>query len=120
MATMRAQIRRLRAEGLQRLRTGLGRINLSKGDRDEVDSQVDDLLSKADQALTEAAQTAGTDTAEVHTALLAEVDLAINQAGEMVEEATAETAAEDSWTELGPNRSSRTITEGQNREPRIK
>lgn len=94
MSTMRARIRRLRAEGLQRLRTGHGRISLSKGDRDDVDSQVDHLLSKANQTLTEAAQTAGTDTAEVHTALLAEVDQAINQAGEMVEEAKAEAATE--------------------------
>ena len=96
MATMRAQIRRLRAEGLQRLRSGGDRITLSKGDRDDVDSQVDDLLRKADQTLTEAAQTAATDTAEVHTAHLAEVDLAINQAGEMVEEIAADTAAADS------------------------
>ena len=59
------------------------------GDRDDVDSQVDHLLRKADQALTEAAQTASTDSAEVHTALLAEVDQAIHQAGEMVEEANA-------------------------------
>ena len=94
MSTMRAQIRRLRAEGLQRLRAGRGRINLSTGDRDDVDSRVDHLLNKADQALTEAAQTAGTDTAEEHTALLAEVDQAINQAGEMVEEAKAEAATE--------------------------
>ncbi len=94
MSTMRAKIRRLRAEGLQRLRTGHGRISLSKGDRDDVDSQVDHLLSRADQTLTEAAQTAGTDTAEAHTALLAEVDQAINQAGEMVEEAKAEAATE--------------------------
>jgi len=94
MSTMRAQIRRLRAEGLQRLRTGRGRLTLSKGDRDDVDSQVDHILLKADQALTEAAQTASTDTPEVHTALLAEVDQAINQAGEMVEEANAEVAAE--------------------------
>jgi predicted PurR-regulated permease PerM len=92
MSTMRAQIRQLRAEGLQRLRTGRGRINLSTGDRDDVDGQVDQLLGKADQALTEAARTAGTDTAEEHTALLAVVDLAINQAGEMVEEAKAEAA----------------------------
>jgi predicted PurR-regulated permease PerM len=91
MATMRAQIRRLRAEGLQRLRTGHGRITLSTGDRDDVDSQVDHLLSKADQTLIEAAQTAATDTAEAHTALLAEVAQAINQAGEMVEGAKAET-----------------------------
>jgi hypothetical protein len=96
MATMQAQIRRLRAEVLQRLRTGNERITLSEGDRDYVDSQVDDLLSKADQTLTEAAQTAGTDTSEVHTAHLAEVDQAINQAGEMVEEAAADTAAADS------------------------
>jgi predicted PurR-regulated permease PerM len=94
MSTMRAQIRRLRAEGLQRLRTGRGRITLSTGDRDDVDSRVDHLLSKADQALTEAAQTAGTDTAEAHTALLAEVDQAINQAGEMVEEANADAETE--------------------------
>ncbi|HEX7976414.1 MAG TPA: AI-2E family transporter [Anaerolineales bacterium] len=94
MSTMRAQIRRLRAEGLQRLRTGHGRITLSAGDRDDMDSQVDHLLSKADQALTEAAQTAGTDTAEVHTALLAEVHQAISQAGEMVEEAKADAATE--------------------------
>ena len=33
--------------------------------------------------------------AETHTALLAEVDLAINQAGEMVEEAKAEAATND-------------------------
>jgi predicted PurR-regulated permease PerM len=92
MATMRAQIRRLRAEGLQRLRTGDDRITLSKGDRDDVDRQVDDLLSKADQTLTEAAQTVGMDKAEAHTALLAEVDLAITQAGEMVEEASADSA----------------------------
>jgi predicted PurR-regulated permease PerM len=84
MATMRAQIRRLRAEGLQRLRNNHGRINLSKGDRDDLDSRADTLLNKADQALSEAVQTAGTDTVEVHTALLAEVDLAINLAGEMV------------------------------------
>ena len=45
MATMRAQIRRLRAEGLQRLRNGNGRSNLSKGDRDDVDSQVDGLIT---------------------------------------------------------------------------
>jgi hypothetical protein len=94
MSTMRAQIRRLRAEGLQRLRTGHGRITLTSGDRDDVDSQVDHLLSKANQILTEAAQTAGTDTAEAQTALLAEVDQAINQAGEMVEEANAEAATE--------------------------
>ncbi len=94
MSTMRAQIRRLRAEVLQRLRTGHGRITLSTGDRDEVDSRVDQLLSKADQTLTEAAQTAGTDTAEAHTALLAEVDQTINHAGEMVEEAHAEAATE--------------------------
>ncbi len=100
MATMRAQIRRLRAEGLQRLRSGDERISLSKGDRDEVDSQVDDLLSKADQTLTEAAQTAGTDTAEAHTAHLAEVDLAINQAGEMVEEASAILAEDQAATEF--------------------
>jgi len=94
MATMRTHIRRLRAEGLQRLRSGRGRITLSTGDRDDVDSRVDTLLNKADQALTVAAQTAGTDTAAVHTALLAEVDQAINKAGEMVEEANAETATE--------------------------
>jgi hypothetical protein len=58
-----------------------------------VDSQVDDLLRRADQTLTEAAQTTATDTQAVHTALLAEVDLAINQAGEMVEEAEAEAEA---------------------------
>lgn len=99
MATMRAQIRRLRAEGLHRLRSGTSRITLSKGDSDDVDSQVDDLLSKADQALTDAAQTASTDTAEVHTALLAEVDQAINQAGEMVVAAAAETAETEAATE---------------------
>ncbi len=87
ISTMRAKIRRLRAEGLQRLRTGDDRISLSKGDRDDVDRRVDHLLNRADQALTEAAQTAGMDTAEAQTALLAEVDLAINQAGEMVEQA---------------------------------
>jgi len=90
MATMRAQIRRLRAEGLQRLRTGNGRITLSTGDRDDVDSQADHLLRRADQALTAAEQTEATDTAEEHTALLAEVDQAISQAGEMVEEANLE------------------------------
>jgi hypothetical protein len=90
ISTMRAQIRRLRAEGLQRLRTGSGRITLSTGDRDDVDTQVDHLLSKAAQTLAEAVQTAGTDTAEAHTALLAEVHQAINQAGEMVEGAKAE------------------------------
>jgi predicted PurR-regulated permease PerM len=94
MSTTRARIRQLRAEGLQRLRTGDDRISLSKGDRDDVDSQVDHLLSKADQTLVAAAQTAGTDTAEVHTALLAEVDQAINQAGEMIEGAKAEAATE--------------------------
>jgi hypothetical protein len=94
ISTMRAQIRRLRAEGLQRLRSGHGRINLSTGDKDEVDSRVDQLLNKADQVLTGAEQTAGTDTAEEHTAHLAEVDQAINKAGEMVEEAKAETATE--------------------------
>jgi len=94
VATMREKIRRLRAEGLQRLRTGDGRISLSKGDRDDVDGRVDHLLSQADQTLTAAAQTSGTDTTEAHTALLAEVDLAINQAGEMVEEAKAEAADE--------------------------
>jgi predicted PurR-regulated permease PerM len=94
MSTMRAQIRRLRAEGLQRLRTGRGRVTLSKGDRDDVDSQVDHLLSKADQALSEAAQTVDTDTAEMHTALLAKVDQAIFQAGEMVEEANADASTE--------------------------
>jgi predicted PurR-regulated permease PerM len=102
MATMRAQIHRLRAEGLQRLRSGDDRINLHKGDRDDVDSQVDDLLRRADLTLTGAAQTAGTDTEAVHTALLSEVDMAINQAGEMIEEAeatepsaSAEAATED-------------------------
>ncbi len=94
MSTMRAKIRQLRAEGLQRLRTADGRISLSKGDRDDVDRRVDHLLSKADQTLTTAVQTAGTDTTEAHTALLAEVDQAINQAGEMVEEAKAEAATE--------------------------
>ncbi len=94
ISTMRAQIRRLRAEGLQRLRTGHGRINLFKGDRDDVDSQVDHLLSKADQTLTVAVQTVGTDTTEAHTALLAEVHQAINQAGEMVEDAKDEVVTE--------------------------
>lgn len=89
MTTMRTRIRRLRAEGLQRLRTGAGRITLSKGDRDDVDRQVDNLLSKADQTLTEAAQTEDTDTDAIHTAHLAEVNQAINLAGEMVEEAAA-------------------------------
>jgi predicted PurR-regulated permease PerM len=91
MGNMRAQIRRLRAEGLQRLRSGRGRITLSTGDRDDVDRQVDHLLSQADQALSEAVQTAPTDTAEVHAALLAEVDQAINQADELVEEARSKT-----------------------------
>lgn len=94
MSTMRAQIRRLRAEGLQRLRSGHGRINLSTGDKDDVDGRVDHLLSNADQALTEAEYTAGTDTAAVHTALLAEVGQAINKAGELVEEAKAEKVVE--------------------------
>jgi predicted PurR-regulated permease PerM len=94
MSNMRAQIKRLRAEGLQRLRSGYGRINLSMGDKDDVDGRVDHLLRNADQVLTEAEHTAGTDTAEVHTALLAEVHQAINKAGEMVEEAKAETASE--------------------------
>lgn len=93
MSTMRARIRRLRAEGLQRLRTGSGRITLSTGDRDDVDRRAEHLLSQADEALTAATQTAGTDTAEEHTALLAEVDLAINKAGEMVEEAKADALA---------------------------
>jgi predicted PurR-regulated permease PerM len=87
MTKMRAKIRKLRAEGLQRLRTGQERINLSSGDHDDVDGRVDHLLRDADQALTQAVQTAGTDTAEVHTELLARVDFAIHQAGEMVEEA---------------------------------
>ena len=39
-------------------------LTLSTGDNDDVDAQVDHLLSNADQALTEAAQTARTDTAE--------------------------------------------------------
>jgi hypothetical protein len=94
MSTIRTEIRRLRAEGLQRLRTGDGRISLSKGDRDDVDRRVDHLLSKADQTLMEAVQTVGTDTAEAHAALLAEVNQAINRAGEMVEEAKAEAATE--------------------------
>lgn len=105
MAGMRSQIRRLRAEGLQRLRSGNARISLSKGDSDDVDSQVDDLLSRADLTLSEAAQMAGTNSEAVHTALLAEVDLAINQAGEMVEEAdaSAEAALADAAAE-GLNR----------------
>ena len=94
MAGMRAQIRRLRAEAMERLRTGHGRISLSTGELDDVDIRVDHLLSKADDALTQAAQRAGTDTAETHTALLAEVDQVINQAGEMVEEANVEAAAD--------------------------
>lgn len=97
ISTLRAQIRRLRADGVQRLRSRHGRISLSTGDRDDVDSQVDHLLDKADLALTEAAHTAGTDPTGEQTALLAEVDLAINQAGEMVEEADeaeADAAAE--------------------------
>jgi poly-gamma-glutamate capsule biosynthesis protein CapA/YwtB (metallophosphatase superfamily) len=93
MDSMRAQIRRLRAEGLQRLRTGRGRINLKTGDRDDVDSQADYLLTRADQALTQAEQTEATDTAEEHTAHLADVDQVINQAGVMVEEARAEAVA---------------------------
>jgi predicted PurR-regulated permease PerM len=94
MSTMRAEIRRLRVEGLQRLRTGYGRISLSKGDRDDVDRRVDHLLNKADQTLVEAVRTAGRDTTEAHAALLAEVNQAINKAGEMVEEAKAEAATE--------------------------
>jgi hypothetical protein len=89
MDSMRAQIRRLRAEGLQRLRGGSGRILLKTGDSDDVDSQADFLLKQADEALTQAAETEATDTAEEHTALLAEVDQVINQAGVMVEEAKA-------------------------------
>ncbi len=112
MATMRMQIRRLRAEGLQRLRSGDGRVTLSKGDRDDVDNQVDDLLRQADLTLTGATQTAGTDTDEVHTALLAEVDLAINHAGEMVEEAAATEAAkaEDVLAQASSTEESRTGT----------
>jgi predicted PurR-regulated permease PerM len=90
MATMRAQIRRLRVQGLHRLRTEPDRTHLSTGDQVETDGRVDDLLSKADKALSEAEHTVDAHTAEEHTALLAEVDLAINQAGEMVEEAKAE------------------------------
>ena len=90
MDIMRAQIRRLRAEGQQRLRSGRGRISLTTGDRDDVDNQADNLLKRADQALTQAAQTEATDTVEEHTAHLAEVDQVINQAGVMVEEAKAE------------------------------
>jgi predicted PurR-regulated permease PerM len=86
MGSMRVQIRRLRAEGLQRLRAGLNRITLSKGDKDDVNAQMDSLLGKADQALTQAALTASTDTAEVHAALLADIDQTINHAGTMLEE----------------------------------
>ena len=92
MSDMAATIRRLRAEGLKRLRSGSGRIILSTGNSDDVDSQADQLLNKAEQALTKAAQTATTDTTKVHTELLAKVDLAINQASQMVEKANAETA----------------------------
>jgi hypothetical protein len=87
---------------LQRLRAGNGRISLSNGDRDDVDSQVDHLLSRADQTLINAVQTASTDTPEVQTAHMAEVILAINQAGEMIEGAKAEAAAESqNGTALG-------------------
>ena len=89
MGVMRAQIRGLRAEGLHRLRSGLNRITLSKGDKDDVDAQVDSLLGKADHALTQAALTVSTDTPEVHAALLADIDQAINQAGTMLEEVDA-------------------------------
>jgi predicted PurR-regulated permease PerM len=102
MSTMRTRIQRLRAEGLQRLRTGDGRISLSRGDRDDVDSKVDHLLSQASRTLIEAEQTVGTDSPEAHTVRLAEVDRAINQAGEMVEGAKAEAAAESqNGTALG-------------------
>ena len=94
MTTMRAQIRRLRAEGLQRLRAGRDRINLTTGDRDDVDSQADYLLKRADQALTLAEKTEATDTAEEHTAHLVEVDMVINRAGVMVEEAETQALAE--------------------------
>ncbi len=88
---MRAQIRRLRAEVMQQLRAGRGRITLTTGDRDDIAHQADHLLNKADQALTKAAQSEGTDSTEGYTAVLAEVDQVINQAGEMVEEVKAET-----------------------------
>ncbi len=87
---MRAQIRRLRAEVLHQLRAGHGRISLTTGDRDDIAHQADHLLHKADQALDKAAQTEGTPTTEGYTEVLAEVDQAINQAGEMVEEVKAE------------------------------
>ena len=59
-------------------------------------------LDEGEGALTEAARTEGSDTAEAHTALLAEVDQAINQAGEMVEDAQTETAtARQNGTETG-------------------
>lgn len=90
MATLRAQIRRLRAEGLQRLRTRNGRITLSTGDRDDLDRRADQLLNKADHALTQAAQTEATDTTEEHTEHMAQIGLFINQAGVMVEDANAE------------------------------
>ncbi len=82
---MRAQVRRMRADVLQQLRARRGRITMTTGDPDDIAHQADHLLHKADQALTKAAQTEGTDTA-----VLAEVDQAINQAGEMVEEVKAE------------------------------
>ncbi len=87
---MRAQIRRVRSDVLNQLRSGRGRITLTTGDRDDIVHQADHLLHKADQALTNAAQVESTDPAEGYTEVLAEVDQAINQAVEMVEEVKAE------------------------------
>ena len=87
MSTSLAQIRRLRAQVLDRFRTGRDPVSLSKGDQDSVDSQVDQLLSQADQALTEAAQMVSTDLVEGNSALSDDVDHAINEASELIDEA---------------------------------
>jgi predicted PurR-regulated permease PerM len=84
---LRSRIRRLRVEGLRRLRSGSSRINLAAGDSDDMDAQAERLLDEADETLTDIAQNTASGTVEEYSSRLADVELAVDHAGAIVKEA---------------------------------
>ena len=84
---LRSRIKRLRVEGLRRLRSGSSRINLAAGDSDDADAQAERLLDEADETLTDIAQNTASGTVEEYSSRLADVELAVEHAGAIVEEA---------------------------------
>ena len=84
---LRSRIRRLRVAGLWRLRSGNSRINLAAGDSDDLDAQAERLLDEADETLADKARNTASESAEEYSSRLADVELAVEHAGAIVEEA---------------------------------